>query len=339
MQYYLLRVIDIYLFITGFVLLTVLFSNVLISKRKSEERPLPTALLVLFILHITVIALSNFEILLNPYAGQIGYLINLSYGPVFLTFFLKKDIVRNHRILHVLSWVTLGLIMLIIQPSRVVYESLILTSFIGNLSLVCTYFLKTASTTCLTGWEKFLLGFFGTLTITYVVEIGFLPSESTITWQMRFIYFTEIMALAFAFYYFTIKSKFSMNLQSASKVRFSKVFPDEDPTASKEIALLVHLLEKDQLFKDPDLSRTKLTKQTGISSNRISELINKQLDVSFVEWVNTYRIEAAKEMLISNKNESVKEIFYGVGFNSKSAFNTAFKKVTGQTPTDFRASN
>lgn len=54
--------------------------------------------------------------------------------------------------------------------------------------------------------------------------------------------------------------------------------------------------------------------------------------------MNEYRIEKAMEILKdpSQKELTVLEILYQVGFNSKSSFNTSFKKYTGKTPTDFR---
>ena len=62
------------------------------------------------------------------------------------------------------------------------------------------------------------------------------------------------------------------------------------------------------------------------------------LDQNFVGFVNQYRIEMAKDKLrnISDRGETILEIMYDVGFNSKSSFNTLFKQNTGLTPSDFR---
>ena len=58
----------------------------------------------------------------------------------------------------------------------------------------------------------------------------------------------------------------------------------------------------------------------------------------FFDFVNEYRIKKAMEMLsdTNKKDLTVLEILYKVGFNSKSSFNTAFKKHAGKTPTQFR---
>lgn len=67
-------------------------------------------------------------------------------------------------------------------------------------------------------------------------------------------------------------------------------------------------------------------------------LINHQLDQHFYDFVNTYRIENAMGILKDSSKSKVTalEILYEVGFNSKSSFNTAFKKHTGNTPTSLR---
>lgn len=65
------------------------------------------------------------------------------------------------------------------------------------------------------------------------------------------------------------------------------------------------------------------------------------LNKHFFDFVNEYRIEKAKELLThpERKEYTVLEILYEVGFNSKSSFNTAFKKRTGLTPTEYRRKN
>ncbi|MFC2118237.1 helix-turn-helix domain-containing protein [Bacteroidota bacterium] len=94
----------------------------------------------------------------------------------------------------------------------------------------------------------------------------------------------------------------------------------------------------DRLYLDPELSVEKLSKVTTISCRNISQVINEIVNQNFYEFVNYYRIEEAKKQLSDpeQKDKTVLEILYSVGYNSKSAFNFTFKKVTGLTPTQFR---
>ena len=71
---------------------------------------------------------------------------------------------------------------------------------------------------------------------------------------------------------------------------------------------------------------------------RLSYLINHHFGQHFMSFINHYRIELAKERLIHpiDPNETINEVMYFVGFNSKSSFNTIFKQSTGLTPTEFK---
>lgn len=83
-----------------------------------------------------------------------------------------------------------------------------------------------------------------------------------------------------------------------------------------------------------------MSKEVQISVRDLSILINHHMNKHFFDFINEYRIEKAKEILkdASKSKVTILEILYEVGFNSKSSFNTAFKKHTNQTPTEFRKS-
>lgn len=93
-----------------------------------------------------------------------------------------------------------------------------------------------------------------------------------------------------------------------------------------------------QPYLNPRLSISDVAKQVGIPVKDLSQIINESLQKNFYDFINSYRIEEAKQMLLREKDDkkTVLEILYEVGFNSKSAFNTAFRKYTGYTPTEFR---
>ena len=93
-----------------------------------------------------------------------------------------------------------------------------------------------------------------------------------------------------------------------------------------------------QPYLNPRLSISDVAKQVRIPVKDLSQIVNESLQKNFYDFINSYRIEEAKQMLLSEKGDkkTVLEILYEVGFNSKSAFNTAFRKYTGYTPTEFR---
>jgi len=91
-------------------------------------------------------------------------------------------------------------------------------------------------------------------------------------------------------------------------------------------------------YLEPSLTLDDLASKLQLSTRELSILINHHLNKHFFDFINDYRIQEAAELLksSSDKKLTVLEILYEVGFNSKSSFNTAFKKKTGFTPTEYR---
>jgi AraC-like DNA-binding protein len=91
-------------------------------------------------------------------------------------------------------------------------------------------------------------------------------------------------------------------------------------------------------YLDPSLTVQHLASQMNISARELSILINSNMNMHFFDFVNQYRIENAMELLrnYSKRDFTTLEILYKVGFNSKSSFNSAFKKYTALTPTEYR---
>lgn len=103
-------------------------------------------------------------------------------------------------------------------------------------------------------------------------------------------------------------------------------------------SILIQVMEDKKPFLDPELSLFKLAAQLDISSHILSYIINKGFDENFYQFVNRYRIEEAKKLIQNPAMEhlSLLGIAFEVGFNSKTVFNTTFKKSTNQTPSEFK---
>ena len=103
---------------------------------------------------------------------------------------------------------------------------------------------------------------------------------------------------------------------------------------------LTNLMENRKLYLNPDLSMHDLSEELSISVKHLSCLINQSFHVNFYDFINQYRIEDSKKLLRESlqSKTTILEIAYQTGFNSKSTFNSAFKKMTGMTPSEFRKS-
>ena len=107
---------------------------------------------------------------------------------------------------------------------------------------------------------------------------------------------------------------------------------------SKEILKLKNYMVEKKPFLNSSLTIQDVADGIGIPVRDLSILINHKLEQHFYDFVNTYRIESAMDILkdVTKNKVTILEILYEVGFNSKSSFNTAFKKHTGSTPTMYR---
>ena len=101
---------------------------------------------------------------------------------------------------------------------------------------------------------------------------------------------------------------------------------------------LEEIMLTQQVFLRSDLTLPKLAEAVDCSINHLSQVINAGFGMSFFDYLNQYRIEHARELLVDTDGQSraILNVAFTVGFNSNSAFYAAFKKCVGQTPAQFR---
>lgn len=101
------------------------------------------------------------------------------------------------------------------------------------------------------------------------------------------------------------------------------------------------LCKNHQIYRDSTLNREKIGEKLGISAGYVSQLVNTISGKNFANYINHYRIEAVKEMILDPEFENYNLLAIGLesGFTSKTTFYNAFKKATGMTPNTFRKTN
>lgn len=92
----------------------------------------------------------------------------------------------------------------------------------------------------------------------------------------------------------------------------------------------------EKLYTDNDLSLPKLATEIGVSANYLSQVINQQAGQNFFDFINRYRVDEVKHQIHSMPDATVLALALNSGFNSKSAFYTAFRKHTGLTPSQYK---
>jgi adenylate cyclase len=121
-------------------------------------------------------------------------------------------------------------------------------------------------------------------------------------------------------------------LPSEEKESSKPIFSPEE--AAEIVATLKGILEKEKLYLDPSLSLKSLAEHMAIHPNRLSFLINSQIGQNFNEFINHYRLATFKEKALDPNNSHITllGLAYESGFNSKTVFNSFFKKVEQMTP-------
>lgn len=124
-------------------------------------------------------------------------------------------------------------------------------------------------------------------------------------------------------------------LLAENKYKTSSLTKERSLELKNEIGSIV---EKEELFKNPDLTLQMLSERINVSKEHISQVINSEFQQSFNDYVNRMRISEATCLLKINGKVGLQilQIAYEVGFNNKSSFNNAFKKFIGTTPTEYR---
>lgn len=109
----------------------------------------------------------------------------------------------------------------------------------------------------------------------------------------------------------------------------------EDESNNNQMLELIQLFRDEKLFSNPEINREMLAEKLSMDVQQLSKEVNRYFKMNLPELINQYRINEAKRLLETSKLQ-IKEIYYQTGFQSRSAFNTAFKKQTQKTPSEYK---
>jgi AraC-like DNA-binding protein len=112
-----------------------------------------------------------------------------------------------------------------------------------------------------------------------------------------------------------------------------------DQELQRQKERLTGVLESKALYLNPELRLSDLATALNIRPYRVSEILSRGLQTSFYDLINSYRVAKAQELLCSPDSAHLNLLGIAMesGFKSKSVFNDVFKKMTGKTPSQFRA--
>ncbi|HOR45408.1 MAG TPA: helix-turn-helix domain-containing protein [Spirochaetota bacterium] len=157
-----------------------------------------------------------------------------------------------------------------------------------------------------------------------------------------FIFFYEITLLYYSFFIISMvifsyrhPDFFNIARNEASRLRYlqSKI---NGIDVKEVVERLKDIMENEKLYLKNDLSLTKLSELLDLTPHQLSEILNKEMNLNFNIFINRYRIEEAKRILITDKYQTILHIALNSGFNSKTAFNKSFHSAVGLTPKEYR---
>ncbi|MFQ6599642.1 helix-turn-helix domain-containing protein [Flavobacterium sp. C3NV] len=152
-------------------------------------------------------------------------------------------------------------------------------------------------------------------------------------------YIVGALSFTFILYLIVLLLIFKTNSESTffnEKEKYKNKEIDKETLHLIDQKLLV-IIEK-ELFLNPNFSLEEAAKELKVTKHILSQYINEVLGKSFSNLIKEYRIEKAKKLLETETNYTIENLGYDSGFNSKSAFFTAFKKTTGLTPAEYQKS-
>lgn len=186
------------------------------------------------------------------------------------------------------------------------------------------------------------------ITIFWILDIVFQISEGNKTFDIltSLIYFLSIFYITY--YWQKQKEIFPYSLEEKKEIETIIVETSLPEGKRKQLlnqeeleeqkSRLLQLMNAEKPFLDFELNLVKLAASMNISTHILSYVINNGFGENFYQFINRYRIEEAKKLMANSEMDrlSLLGIGFTVGFNSKTVFNTTFKKVTGQTPSEYK---
>ena len=146
-----------------------------------------------------------------------------------------------------------------------------------------------------------------------------------------------IFSIAIVFYYLTYLFVFNSDFINLpiNKYKNSSLNDDDIQTF---VSRMKEVMEQQKLYLNQDLSLQSFSEKTTISKHYISEILNTHLNKTFTQFVNEYRVQEFIKLYTNNQNNqySILGIANSVGFKNKATFNTAFKKIKGESPSKYR---
>lgn len=352
------------MFIKAILVLIMFFCSISLfqlfkNKRKIFVNNLLTVSLLFVFIHALHVFICDFFFPALDHGKRTGP-YGLVYGPLFYFLFLglnKNKVKLYIFLLHLIPFIVFAIIYIVflfddrhqtINSSlyiKILYAAIPI-SFVGY--VVVSFFQKPKFSTDVAFLE--IKEFVNTIgLILLFIAIFFYVVGTTggnETNAARLIVYTSMLAsVIYIFKHLTSKKRKIINfskevdsdfLDSKNKEKYTKVKITKEQLDDYEKKMYL-LMNESEVFLDIDLSLNKLSKELKIPKYHLTQLFSLRIGKNFNQFINSYRINFACDLLLKNKDIKIEDFIYQCGFNSKSSFNRHFKMIMNSTPSEYSA--
>lgn len=308
----------------------------------------------------------DFKIFGKPLLSSSFLLIN----PAF--FFYVKSLIQPHfkiravQLLHLLPYITFeSIAYLVNEPFSIqsffdsryttfyglsfITANLISWAFYNSYSTISVLtwpkklenVLSNIETEAYLRWVRFIVIFYN-LYCALVLISGLVVLIFRINFFLPQIFnYSALLALLFILGFYGLRQTTIFHKDVIIEIPAEKYMNSGLTAQKKEIikTAVINHFRVNKPYIDPAFSMSHLSEQLKIPKHQLTEVLNAEMGRNFFRYVNEFRIEEVKLMLADEHNNfSIEDIGYECGFSSKSSFFTIFKKITGQTPLQFKNS-
>jgi len=148
-------------------------------------------------------------------------------------------------------------------------------------------------------------------------------------------FFSSSTLILYSFYSYRYPEYTQKVIRRAKELRYKNTQLN-GLNAEAVMERLSYLMESEKVFRDMELSLASLSAKLMVTPHQLSEILNERLRSSFAAFLNGHRVREAERLLLERPEDSILEIAFEAGFNSKAAFNSNFLRMTGMSPSEYR---
>ena len=171
------------------------------------------------------------------------------------------------------------------------------------------------------------------LSISKVVNLFYTVDISLQIFLGLTTYYTNLILVCFLLFFSAANISSVKKFKDQSKTSYANYQADDE-----YVSRILKFMDDEKPYLKSNITLDGLSELIDVPARELTAVLNGHFKMNFYEFINNYRIKEAKEILAadSNQQKTISDIFLAVGFNSKSVFNTFFKKNVGLTPSEFR---